>query len=169
MESTKKYKALVTLIILLVLTDVVLLIFFISHQSPSDKRGHSRDQNGLAAVLSKEVNFDTSQMSQYMQLRSSQRAAGRPLFDSLRISKENFYALLGQSSVSDSIINNYAEKIAMSQKQLDLQMFNYFQQVRKLCTPQQLPQFDSLIKKTVIKMIGGGRSHNQNDKKSPHN
>ena len=104
-----------------------------------------------------------------MQLRSRQRATGRPLFDSLRISKEKFYALLEQSTVSDSIMHNYADKIAMSQKQLDLQMFNYFQQVRKLCTPQQLPQFDSLIKKTVIKMIGGGRSHNQNDKNSPHN
>ena len=104
-----------------------------------------------------------------MQLRSRQRATGRPLFDSLRISKEKFYALLEQSTVSDSIMNNYADKIAMSQKQLDLQMFSYFQDVRKICTPQQIPLFDSVIKKTVMKMIGGGRGHNNNDKKSPHN
>ncbi len=168
-ESGKKYKALVAIIVFLVITDILLLIFFISHQSPTDKRLRSRDQNGLATMLSKEVNFDTSQMHEYMQLRSRQRTAGRPLFDSMRISKENFYALLEQSSVPDSIINNSANKIAVTQKQLDLQMFYYFQQVRKLCTPQQLPKFDSLIKKTIVKMIRGGRNHNPNDKKSPHN
>lgn len=169
MESAKKFKALVAIIIFLVLTDVVLLIFFISHQSTSDKREHSRDQNGMAMVLEKEVGFNKNQVGQYLQLRSRQRASGRPLFDSLRKSKENFYALLEQSLVADSIINKYADKIAFTQKQLDLQMYNYFQEVRKICTPQQLPQFDSVIKKTVLKMIGGGRVHNENDKKSPHN
>lgn len=168
MESAKKFKALVAIIIFLVLTDVVLLIFFISHQSPSDKRAHSREQNGMATALEKEVGFNQSQVDQYLQLRSQQRASGKPLFDSLRIFKENFYALLEQSSISDSIKNNYADKIAVTQKQLDLQMFNYFQEVRKLCTPLQIPQFDSVIKRTVMKMIGSGRRHNEKDKNSPH-
>lgn len=167
MDSTKKYKALVGFIVLLVLTDIVLLIFFISHQSSGYKWTNSHDQNSLATVLTKEVNFDKSQIDQYLQLRGQQLAQGKPVFDSLRKSKENFYALLEQSSVSDSIKNEYADKIAMTQKRLDLQMLNYFQEVRKLCTPQQLPQFDSAIKKTVMKMIGSGRSHN--NKKSPHN
>jgi Spy/CpxP family protein refolding chaperone len=115
------------------------------------------------------VDFSKSQIDQYLQLRSQQRTQGKPLFDSLRKSKENFYALLEQSSVADSIRNNFADRIAATQKQLDLQMFNYFQEVRKICTPQQLPQFDSVIKKTVIKMIGGNRGRTENNKKSPHN
>ena len=168
-DSTKKYKALIGFIVLLVLIDIVLLIFFILYQSPSEKRNHYRDQNGMATVLEKEVGFNKSQVDQYLQLRSQQRTSGKPLFDSLRKSKENFYALLEQSSVSDSIKNDYADKIAMTQKQLDLQMLNYFQEVRKLCTPQQVTQFDSVMKKILVKMIGGGRGHNENIKKSPHN
>jgi Spy/CpxP family protein refolding chaperone len=169
MKSNKKYKALVIFIIFLVLIDIVLLIFFISNPSSSEKRIRSRDQNGMATVLEKEVDFSKSQIDQYLQLRSQQRTQGKPLFDSLRKSKENFYALLEQSSVADSIRNNFADRIAATQKQLDLQMFNYFQEVRKICTPQQLPQFDSVIKKTVIKMIGGNRGRTENNKKSPHN
>ncbi|MEP7080899.1 MAG: hypothetical protein ABI784_09220 [Ginsengibacter sp.] len=168
MKSNKKYKALVIFIIFLVLIDIVLLIFFISNPSSSEKRIHSRDQNGMATVLEKEVDFSKSQIDQYLQLRSQQRTQGKPLFDSLRKSKEDFYALLEQSSLEDSTKNYYADKIAETQRQLDLQMFNYFQQVRKLCTPQQIPKFDSVIKNTVVKMIGGGRRHNENDKKSSH-
>ena len=168
MKPNKKYKALVGFIILLILIDVILLIFFILRQSPSEKEVHSRDQNGMATVLEKEVGFNQDQVAQYLQLRSEQRASGKPLFDSLRKAKESFYALLGQTSTADTLINSYAEKIAATQKQLDLQMFNYFQEVRKLCTPQQIPQFDSVIKKTVRKMIGGSRGRNHNDKNSPH-
>ena len=168
MTPNKKYKALVGFIILLVLIDIILLIFFILYQSPSEKRTHSREQNGMATVLEKEVGFNKNQVDQYLQLRIQQRASGKPLFDSLRKAKENFYALLGQPSTVDTLINSYAEKIAITQKQLDLQMFNYFQEVRKLCTPQQIPQYDSVIKRTVMKMIGSGRRHNDNDKNSPH-
>ncbi|MBS1735874.1 MAG: hypothetical protein JSS98_04630 [Bacteroidetes bacterium] len=169
MKPNRKFKVLVGFIIMLVLIDVVLLVFFILHSPPSKRDLHSHEPNSMAKVLEKEVGFNQSQLDQYAALRSQQRSSGRPLFDSLRKSKENFYKLLWQPQISDSMINSNAEKIAMTQQQLDLQMFHYFQQVRELCTPQQLPLFDSVIKNTVVKMVGGGRGNSKNDKNSPHN
>ncbi len=62
------------------------------------------------------------------------------------------YDLLYTDPVSDSLINSGAETIGVKQKELDLQMFHHFERVRKLCTQEQLPKFDSALKKLIIRM-----------------
>ncbi len=156
MDSNKKNKALVSIIIFLLITNVAMLIFFVVLSNPGNKKysnsGH--DQNSMSTLLQKEVGFSKDQLDQYQALRTLQRQNVKPLFNEVRKAKQNFYGLLYSQNVSDSLLNADADSIAQTQKKLDLQMFHHFKMVRNICTPDQVQKYDSTIKKVVARMTG---------------
>jgi periplasmic protein CpxP/Spy len=154
MNDTKKYKALVSIIIFLLITNLAMLLFFIVLDNPSGKRSKERAENGMYNSLQKDVGFSKNQLDQYQSLRTQQRQNIKPLFDKVRKSKMDFYGLIYMQNVSDSTLAMDADTIAQTQKELDLQMFNHFRRIRSLCTPDQLQKFDSTIKKVIIRMTG---------------
>jgi Spy/CpxP family protein refolding chaperone len=84
----------------------------------------------------------------------------RPRFNEVRESKKAFYGLISSGQVSDSLLNADADSIAEKQKNLDMQMFLYFKNVRKICTPEQIGKYDTLMKKVIGRMVGRpGDSH----------
>jgi Spy/CpxP family protein refolding chaperone len=143
-----------------------MLIFFLVLSKPTDKRQKNHDFNGMYNSLQNEVGFTKDQLGQYQALRKEQRDKVRPLFNELRNSKKDFYKLMYSSANSDSLINADADSIAQKQKDLDMQMFRYFKNVRSICTPDQLPKFDTTITKEIGRMVGGRPGGNkQGDKK----
>ena len=159
-----KTKGLVSIIIFLLLTNVAMLIFFIVLNKPV-KRQKEHEFNGMYTSLQTDVGFSESQLAQYQDLRKEQMQKVRPLFNEVRNAKRNFYALIYSGSVSDPAINEYADSIALRQKNLDIQMFRYFQNVRSICTADQLQRFDSTLKKEVARMIARpGKDKSQQSK-----
>ena len=150
--STKK--SLIIVIILLLIIDVVILFFFVSKNKPGDSQQHDRKEGGLYTMLKTEADFSPEQIAQYQTLREQQFEQVRPMFSKIRKSKDNFYSLLYIDSVQDSTVNALSDSIAFNQKALDVQMLTYFRQIRALCTEEQLPKFDSSIKKVVMRMTG---------------
>ena len=144
-------KSLVFIILVLFLANVLLLFFFVSKSNAENK---SHGSNGLYTVLKDSVGFSENQLAQYQDLRKNQFEQVKPLFDQIKKSKENFYQLIYEENLTDSIKMQKADSIGQSQKMLDLQMFHYFQQVRKICTPEQLPQFDKALQNVVKSMTG---------------
>lgn len=154
MDPTKKYKALVSIIIFLLITNFILLVLFMNNSSDKKGRNHDHDQNGISTILQKEVGFSQAQLNQYQASRTVLRKNIKPLFNKIRKSKENFYGLLYAVNVSDSLVNHDADSIALAQKELDLQMLHHFKMIRNICTPGQVPKFDSSIKKVIMRMTG---------------
>lgn len=163
MNPATKNRSLVSIIIFLLITNIAMLIFFLVMNNPAHKNSHARDQNGMSGMLQKEVGFSKDQLDTYQSLRKNQMDTVHALFDDLRKSKMDFYNLIYSSRVSDSSVNKAADVIAEKQKTLDLHMFNHFKIVRNICTPDQLPKFDSTIQKVFIRMTGrtGKQEHNQ--------
>ena len=95
------------------------------------------------------------QMDEYQKLRATNMQSIKPLFNDIRSAKENFYNLLYVNNLTDSSVNKAADVIGEKQMVLDMHMFSHFKNVRNLCTPEELPKFDSLFKKVVEKMTGG--------------
>jgi protein CpxP len=144
MDTIKKYKALVSIIIFLLITNFAMLIFFMVISKPVDRKYRNHEQNGIYTLLQKEVGFSKGQLDQYQDLRNQQRKNVSPLFNEIKKSKEDFYDLLYSGNASDSI--------AQTQKKIDLQMFNHFKMVRNICTPDQVQKFDSSMKKVITRM-----------------
>jgi protein CpxP len=152
MDTIKKYKALVSIIIFLLITNFAMLIFFMVISKPVDRKYRNHEQNGIYTLLQKEVGFSKGQLDQYQDLRNQQRKNVSPLFNEIKKSKEDFYDLLYSGNASDSLINADADSIAQTQKKIDLQMFNHFKMVRNICTPDQVQKFDSSMKKVITRM-----------------
>jgi hypothetical protein len=163
-DSVKKNKALVSIIIFLLITNVAMLVFFLvlNNKSPRPPRNH----NGLSGMLQKDVGFSKQQLDAYESLRKGQLDSVHALFEDLKKEKIGFYNMIYSSHVDDSSLEAAAENIAVKQKELEMKMFYHFETVRAICTPDQLPKFDSTLKKVVVRMISraGKDSHNSNNR-----
>lgn len=154
MNNDKKTKSLITIIIFLLITNIAMLIFFVVLSKPAERRERNHQQNGMYNSLENEVGFTKDQLDQYKALREEQMKKVHPLFNEVRIAKNDFYGLINSGQVSDSLLNADADSIAQKQKNLDLQLFGYFKNVRAICTELQKPKFDSLMQKVEMRMIG---------------
>jgi hypothetical protein len=100
----------------------------------------------------------------YDSLRSQQFRNMKPLFKELTKSKEDFFSLIYQQGVSDSVLNSYASKIGEKQMELDISTFHYFQSIKELCKEEQKPKMDSFIKQ-IVKRIISNNGRRPSDKK----
>jgi hypothetical protein len=80
----------------------------------------------------------------------------KPLFKGVTKSKEDFFSLIYEEGVSDSVLNSYASKIGEKQMELDISTFHYFQSIKALCNEEQKPKMDSFIKQIVKRIINNG-------------
>lgn len=162
-ETFARNKVLSVLVLVLLLTNILLLVFFV-WKKPEPRPAFKKDSRGdVMQILEKEVGFDSVQMDQYKKLKDQHWDKMRPYFGEMRSAKNNFYKLLNQSAVPDSVVNRYADSIAAKQKQMDLQTFRHFQQVKAICTPEQQPRFDSLVQQVIKRMSGPRRSQAKED------
>jgi Spy/CpxP family protein refolding chaperone len=160
MNSNTKTKSLVTIIIFLLITNIAMLVFFVVLSKPAERRQRGHESNGMYKSLQNEVGFSQDQLKQYQALREEQMKNVRPRFNEVRESKKAFYGLISSDQVSDSLLNADADSIAEKQKSLDMQMFLYFKNIRKICTPDQIGKYDTLMKKVIGRMVGRpGDSH----------
>lgn len=155
-----KTKALVSIIIFLLITNIAMLIFFIASNKQVKKSNH--ESSGMYNALQTEVGFTKDQLTKYQELRKEQIQKVKPLFNEVRTAKKDFYALIYLPDITDSLVNADADSIAQKQKTLDLQMFSYFKTVRNLCTPGQTEKFDTTLKKEVARMISRPPKEKQN-------
>ena len=159
--NNSKIKTLVGIIIFLLITNVAMLIFFIVLSKPVKKQ-RNHEFSGMYYSLQKDVGFSKDQLAQYQTLRNDQMQKMKPLFNELRNAKKDFYGLIYSGNISDSLINADADSISQKQKRLDMNMFKYFQNVRRLCLPDQTQKFDSSLKKEVVRMVARpGKDNNR--------
>ena len=160
MNSNTKNKSLIMIIVFLLITNIAMLVFFVVLSKPAERRQRNHESNGIYKSLQNEVGFSEKQLKQYQALKDQQMKTVRPKFNEVRQSKKDFYELISSAQVSDSALNADADSIAQKQKNLDMQMFQYFKNVRKICTDEQTEKFDSLMKKVIGRMVGRpGESH----------
>lgn len=154
MKFINKKHTLIFIIVLLLITNFILSALFIFKNPHPDRKNPDREKGRMYMSLQKEVGFSEGQLTQYQEIRKEQFQYLNPLFNSVRNSKDKFYKLVYDKNVADSIVDNAADSIGYRQKMLDLQMLSYFKKIRSICTEDQLPKFDSTIKKSILRITG---------------
>lgn len=162
-NDKNKNKIFITIIGMLLLANIVLVSFFLLKKD-DDKREKRPDRKAMIAkFLKNEIGFNALQLQQYDTLSNKHRENMKTMFDSLKSSKDKQFKQLTTGNFSDSVMNNVANQSAVSQKIMELQMFNHLKSIRVLCTPDQLPKFDSLFVKILNRRSSEGRK-GQTDK-----
>lgn len=151
MSTQSKNKILLVIIGILLITNVALVSFY-SLSKPVEKKGMRPDKTAMiSAFLKNELKFNQTQLTQYDSLGNQHRILIKAKFDAIRKEKETEFTQLTRDNFSDSSINNTAVLFSAKQKEIEIIMFNYFKDIRNLCTPEQQPKFDSLFYKMLTK------------------
>jgi periplasmic protein CpxP/Spy len=163
-NKQNRSKVFLLIIAILLIANIVMLSFFIMKRDSGKPERRPDRKAMIADFLKKEIGFNQVQLQQYDTLSDKHREGIKKMFDSLRSSKDNQFKQLTAGNFSDSVINSVADQSAVSQKMMELQMFNHLKNVRLLCTPAQLPKFDSLFVK-ILNRRGPEGTKKDSDKK----
>jgi periplasmic protein CpxP/Spy len=147
MSTPNKSKIYILIISLLLLTNIGMLVFFMCNKGNEKKGGRGDKSAMMKEFLQKEVGFTAQQIVQYDTLSSLHKQKMKADFDALKNNKEQQFKELGAKGFSDSAIIATATQSAEKQKEMETNMLKHFAEIRKICTPQQQPKFDSLFYK----------------------
>ena len=166
MSYLRNNKLLLLITSVLLVANIGLLYFFVFNKPAHPPKLTEQQMRQRAQEKVKdEVGLNDQQASVYDSLRANQFKSMKPLFEDLTKSKEDFFSLIYQQGVSDSVLNSYASRIGEKQMELDLSTFHYFQSIKALCTEEQKPKMDSFIKQIVKRIINTGPRRPAADKK----
>lgn len=148
MIQGSRIKIFISIIAILLVTNLVLLVFLLrlNNQIAPKKR------LGFSDKLKNEVGFTPEQLTIYEPKRKAFWKRVRERFDEIKKTKEEFYYLMYDSSVPDSVLESRADVIGNQQKELDLQFIRHFKDIRSLCNPDQLQKYDSLLPPLIERM-----------------
>ncbi len=151
MNPSFKNKLLGGLVILLLIANITTLIFFwLGMKQMHPVAAAQQPSQYLITKLA----LNNNQQQQYKELVKQHREQMKLIHDQLRVAKDSFFDLLAHEDTNDK--NIFADRIAALNRQLDLQTFEHFKEVRKLCTADQQQKFDKVIKEVLRMMAGPG-------------
>lgn len=166
MSYLRNHKLLLLIIGVLLIANIGLLYYFVFNKPVHPPKLTEQEMRDRAKEKVKnEVGLNAEQVSVYDSLRTNQFKIMKPYFEDITKSKEDFFSLIYQQNVSDSVLNAYASRIGEKQMALDLSTFRYFQSIKALCTEEQKPKMDSFIKQIVKRIINNGPRRPAADKK----
>jgi len=153
--NNSRYKILIAIIAVLLLSNIAMLAYFVWWK-PDGHHGEKR-KSPMTEFLQKEIGFSPQQMTVFDSLKQVQMESLKPFFDDLSKSRDTLYQQIAVPSLNDPALQNTVADIGKKQSALELKLFDNFRQIRALCTPDQLPKFDSLAPSQVRKMMSPSR------------
>ena len=156
-NKQNRSKVFLAIIGILLVANIALVSFFLLKKDDGKREKRPDRKAMISAFLKNEIGFDTIQLKQYDTLSDRHKDSMKKMMDSLRSLKDEQIKELAAANFSDSAMNTIAVQSATSQKAMELQMFNHLKNIRLLCTPEQLPKFDSLFGKVFSRKGGDGR------------
>jgi periplasmic protein CpxP/Spy len=149
MSTQTKSKLYLLIIGILLITNIGMLFFFLGNKDGGKKPGNrGQDRSAIMkSFLKDSIGFNDVQLQQYDTLSKQHRENSKAQFDSLKNSKEEQFKELGSKGFSDSAIFDMIKKSSEKQKAMEFQLLNHFAAIRKICTAEQQPKFDSLFYK----------------------
>lgn len=147
----KNNKIYTWLIAILFITNITMLSFFLLHKKEARRDKREDRQNMIARLLKDEIHFSDEQVAQYRQLSNAHMDRMKPLFDSMGTAKDQQFKMLAANNFSDSIMQAQASASGRNQEKVELQLFQHLKNIRNLCTPAQLPVFDTSFAKVLRK------------------
>lgn len=148
-QLIRNNKALVILIGILLVSNVLLVLYFTVWNNRSGKPPMNRGGFSMVEQMTKEIGFSKTQSDTFKILLDQNRDSMKYWSEQTRAIKKSMYSHLNNTAVSDSILNAEAATLAATQAKMELSMYRHFAKVRAICTPDQLPKFDTVVSRMI--------------------
>jgi len=139
MNKIKFLKYLVLGLFLLNVLTITSLLFFEINNNEQNNQRPKPDK-----IIIEKLNFDGAQQQQYRKLINWHRGRINNFENQIKSNKQLLYFELSNNIVDlkkkDSLINN----LCLFQKEIEITHFQHFEDIKKLCKPEQLADFKNL-------------------------
>jgi len=141
----------------LLLTNIVVVYYGFYNKKNSRNKG----RESFTAILQREVGFDKQQAARFDELKKTHWEQAKSGMDKINKIKNKIFDLSRKPDTPDSTIEKLADSIGLLQKQVEINAYKHVVGTRKICTPDQIPAYDSLMKRII--------NHGRNNKSSRSN
>ncbi len=139
MEKTKLLT--ITVVGLLLLNLGTLGFLFLNGK---DNRREHEGRREPKQIIIKKLHFDANQQKKYAKLIEWHHEEITRLDDNIRQAKNELYAQLNQVETNSKTNDSLIALINSYQKQVEKTHFKHFEDIKKLCHPKQLEDFNEL-------------------------
>lgn len=148
----KTNKLLAFAVIALLIINGVLVYLLWNGKKPRSNRGG--DNRNMSEWLAKELNEDEKQKAEHTRLRDAHFASMKPLFDSVNSYKKGLFTLIKETSVNDSLVQSYADKISKTEAEMAKSTFQHFKSIMTILNPEQQKKYEEIVQKMVNRRGG---------------
>ena len=117
---------------------------FLFVSGPKGHREPGQRPEGPKNLIIEKLHFDIEQIKKYEKLIQWHRANISATEDQIRDSKNALYLHLKQNPIDEKAKDSIINVLASYQKQIETIHFKHFQDIKALCTKEQLDNFNSL-------------------------
>ncbi|GAB3006896.1 hypothetical protein GCM10027051_03100 [Niabella terrae] len=158
MNSRSRNRTLIFIIVLLLLTNIGVLSYFLFCNKKSEK---PKEKSGFVGILKREIGFDETQVAEFQKIRELNWAVAKKNMKQIGKVKERLLELTHHTDTPDSAAQLLADSIGQLQSLVEFNAFKHIQLTRKICKPQQIAAYDSLMSRMVNRSRSSSGSKNK--------
>jgi len=148
MEIFSQNKLLLRCVIFLALLNVFSISIFLwkeFHHGPL-LFPKNEDYHDVSGILQRELNLTPEQTDQIKALRSDFFEKETTLTATIRSERDSMNELMFNKDTDTTLVKSLAKRVADDEYQMELLRFEQAQQLKAICTPEQLKKFNGLVK-----------------------
>jgi Spy/CpxP family protein refolding chaperone len=149
MDIFEQKKLLSRLVILLTLLNLVLIGTFLWRENfsrPEPPLFRGGDYKDVSGILKRELSLNDSQVEQVQQLRSDFFEKEKVLARSIRAKRDSMNLVMFNRDTDEEILKRLAKEVANGEYEMELLRIAQAQQLKSICTPEQLEKFEGLVR-----------------------
>lgn len=149
MDIFSQHKLLIKTIIVLVIMNIVMMVFFILKETSPDHEPLLFPKNetfkDVSGILKKELNLSEKQYFQFNEIRKRNFEKQSQLKKIIRDDKDAMNVEMFNKNTNVDKINLFARKIAENEYKMQLHQYEQAKELKSVCTLEQLNKFEHLV------------------------
>ena len=148
MDIFTQKKILSRIVIILIILNLSVIGFVVwkntnnTHEPALFPKSDYRDVSG---ILKKELNLTDKQVAQIKQLRIDFFEKEKELAKAIRSERDSMNEEMFNKNTNEELVKSLAKNIADNEYKMEMYRFEQAQELKAICTPEQLEKFDILI------------------------
>lgn len=140
----EKSKLLTLSVIGLLVINMATLGFLFLNGPRGNRPPHDDDRQKPREIIIDKLHFDDNQQKEYNQIIKVNQDEVRRLDNNIRQTKQTLYSQLSEPEVNSKTKDSLVACITLYQKQIEETHFKHFEEIKKLCHPDQLDDYNDL-------------------------
>jgi hypothetical protein len=145
MDIFTQNKFLLRLVAVLVIVNFLCLGYLIWNKKNYSEVRPKRPFEQVAKLLSEKLNLSATQQQQFIKVRQNFFDKEEPLSQLIKSQRDSMNAEMFNEKTDTTLVKNLAAGIAQNEYQMELLRLNQAQELKQICTAEQLKKFKELV------------------------